>query len=287
MRAISLLFSAVFLQTVLATPTRAAFEDGHSLQAVREALQSPIPQSMLDQARQTDDQILRTGMVDGTKVSLVTDERLQRTQDVVRRVLSAIGETPQNWVVRVLDTEPKTANAFVYGGKYIYVYTGLIEQVRSDSELAVVVGHEMGHSILKHGIRRAGDLTSTLANLASVIGQLKGGAGGANAMAIGKALHSGYSRDDEREADAFGVLAAWRAGFDPLRGADFFTRQEQADDKAQAAESKQLAGYKDQALQVKSQCDTWTQQWNSGQIPTSRPQLPTTRRSQSRRVIQR
>lgn len=40
---------------------------------------------------------------------------------------------------------------------------------------------------------------------AAIYCQLKGGSGGANAMAMSKALHNDYSRDDEREADAFGV----------------------------------------------------------------------------------
>ena len=59
MRATNLSLSAFILHTFLATPAHAAFEDGHSLQAIRQVLQSPIPQSVLDQARQQDDQILR------------------------------------------------------------------------------------------------------------------------------------------------------------------------------------------------------------------------------------
>jgi hypothetical protein len=62
-------------------------------------------------------------------------------------------------------------------------------------------------------------------------------------------------------------LVAWRAGYDPLRGADFFTRLEQAANQASTTEATQLAQYKDQALQVNSQCETWTTQWNSGQLP--------------------
>ncbi len=266
------LMTAILLP--LADPAAQALNDGHSLEALRIALQSPIPQSVVDQARQVDDQILRTGTApQGYRVSLVTDERLQRVQALIRRELVAIGEQPQSWVVRLLDTEPKVVNAFVAGGKYVYVFTGLMDQVRSDDELAVVVGHEIGHSVLKHNIRRNSDLTSTMANLATLIGQIKGGSGGSSgsaAMAVGKALHNGYSRDDEREADAFGVLAAWRAGFEPLRGADFFTRLEQADEMAAANESKALDDYSSQALAVKAQCETWRQQWASGQVAHTR-----------------
>lgn len=257
------LLTAILLPLVC--PPTQAFEDGHSLAAVRDALQSPIPESAVEQARRTDDQILQTGTAMGVKVSLVTDARLAHTQALVTKILVAIGEQPRGWVVRVLDTDPKVVNAFVNGGKYIYVFTGLLDQVQSDSELAVVVGHEIGHSVLKHNIRRNSDLSTTLANLATLVGSIKGGAGGANAMSLGKALHNGYGRDDEREADAFGVLAAWRAGFDPMGGAAFFTRLEQADEKTAAEDDQQLSDYKSQLLALKAKCETERQQWASGQ----------------------
>lgn len=265
MRITALSAAAVGFGAVLLA-TAAAAIDQHSVEAVRNALQSPIPESAIEQARQLDDQLLRTGAAMGTKAYLVTDERQQHVQSLVFRLLASIGENPQGWVVRVLDTDPKVVNAFVYGGKYIYVFTGLLEQVKSDNELAVVVGHEIGHSVLKHNIRSNQDLTVTLANLAAIYGQIKGGTGGANAMAMSKTLHNGYSRDDEREADAFGVLAAWHAGFDPLGGAGFFSRLERADDMASAAEQKALDDYKSKTVLVKSQCETERQQWANGQI---------------------
>jgi len=50
------------------------------------------------------------------------------------------------------------------------------------------------------------------------------------------------------------------------KGRGFFTRQEQADEKTSAAETKTLDDYKSQALVVKSQCETWRQQWTNGQV---------------------
>ncbi len=55
--------------------------------------------------------MLRTGAAMGTKVYLVTDARQQRVQGLVGRVLSGIGESPQGWVVRVFDSDPKIVNA--------------------------------------------------------------------------------------------------------------------------------------------------------------------------------
>ena len=51
------------------------------------------------------------------------------TKELVNRVLVAIGEAPRGWVVRVLDTDPKVVNAFVNGGRYIYVFMGLSDQM--------------------------------------------------------------------------------------------------------------------------------------------------------------
>ena len=74
------------------------------------------------------------------KVSLVADDRLRHAQAVVRRVLSAVGEDPQGWVVRVLDTDPPVVNAFVNGGKYVYVFSGLLTEVRATTSLLWLSG---------------------------------------------------------------------------------------------------------------------------------------------------
>ncbi len=260
-----MLLTIAFFISGLLSSTAFAIVDEHSVEGVREAIQSSIPESAVEKARALDDQLLRTGTAMGTKVYLVTDNRQQQVERLVFSVLTAIGESPQGWVVRVLDTDPKIVNAFVNGGKYIYVFTGLLQQVQSANELAVVVEHEIGHSMLKHNIRRSQDLTTTFANLAAIYGQIKGGVGGSNAMAMSRALHNGYSRDDEREADAFGAIAAWRAGFDPLGGAGFFSRLERAADASAAVESKSLEEYKAKALNIKAQCETWRAQWANGQ----------------------
>ena len=95
------------------------------------------------------------GKVGGERIYLVTDNRSQRVNALVSKLIRAMGEDDKDWVVRVLDTNPQSANAFVYGGKYIYVYTGLIKEASSDDELAVVLGHELGHSLTRLPARGA------------------------------------------------------------------------------------------------------------------------------------
>ena len=260
-------FSPVVLcaLTLIGSVTRASDLDKHSPQAVLEALTSPIPVSAIEKATQMDDRILSQGAVGDTKVYLVTDKQLVRVQGVVARLLSAMGVPSKGWVVRVLDTKPKTVNAFVFGGNYVYVYTGLLEKMQNDDQLAVVLGHELGHSFLKHNIRKDADLSNAIATLAELAGTLSHGNAATTAKAVGAGMHNAYSREDEREADAFGVLVARRAGFDPIAGAAFFTEQAKIADAISAAGNQASEAARANALALKSQCETMRQQWSNGQ----------------------
>ena len=53
------------------------------------------------------------------------------------------------WEFKVIDDD-ETLNAFALPGGYIYVYTGLIEFLDKEDELAGVMGHEIAHSALRH-----------------------------------------------------------------------------------------------------------------------------------------
>ena len=260
---------ALLCLPILVNVSVARADDQHSVAAIRGALESPIPESALQQAQAFDHQLLQTGTSDGMRAYLVTDERLKRVQGILARLLTVLGENPQEWVVRVLDTDPKAVNAFVNGGKYVYVYTGLFDAIKNDDELAVILGHELGHSVLQHRIRAGHDPTNTLASLAAIVGQFAGGKTRAMSATMYQTLHNGYSRDDEREADAFGTVLAWRSRFDPIAGAAFFSRLQRTQDAHAAAdataENKELTDYKTQALAVKAKCETGRQQWANGQ----------------------
>jgi len=181
---------------------------------------------------------------------------------MVRHLLEPMGEDPSHWVVRVLDTDLPVANAFVTGGKYIYVYTGLINEAKSDDELAFVLSHEMGHSLLKHQARAQEDATSTIAGLAVLTAMLSKKHKD-DYLDFAKIVTVSYGRVDEEEADAIAVTITRRAGFDPLRGADFFSRVKREQDRAQQDTQQLLAKMRQEVEHTQATCQQWTQQYTS------------------------
>jgi len=126
-------------------------------------------------------------------------------------------------------------NAFALPGGFIGVHTGLILTAQSESELASVLGHEIGHVQQRHLARSlARQRDSTMITLGSVLLALlaaRSGQGAQAALAVGQAAaisrQLSFSRNDEREADRVGFQILVDAGFDPQAMADFFARLQQ------------------------------------------------------------
>ena len=124
-------------------------------------------------------------------------------------------------------------NAFTTGGKHVYFYTKLLEEVDSEDAMAAVVGHEFGHIIGRHV---QGSMNRQMGILAAAAGA---GAVGALLAEDGKRMETGamaagatagvgtlagmkWGRDGEREADDLGFDFYVRAGYDPDKFDDFF-----------------------------------------------------------------
>ncbi|HET6231695.1 MAG TPA: M48 family metallopeptidase [Longimicrobiaceae bacterium] len=117
----------------------------------------------------------------------------------------------------IVDTD--AVNAFALPGGYVYVNRGLIERTRTQSELAAVLAHEIGHVAARHGARnlqrqmRTGSLVSVLYRVIlgrepEILNQ--------DALNLGGALWTAAnSRADEQEADRLAVGYLIRDGVDP------------------------------------------------------------------------
>ncbi|MDG1169010.1 MAG: M48 family metallopeptidase [Sulfitobacter sp.] len=119
-------------------------------------------------------------------------------------------------------------------GRPVVAFTlALIADARNEDELAFVLGHETAHHIAGHIARQQQNAVAgavIFAGLATLSG------GGSEAVRTAQRLGAevgarSYSKDFELEADALGTVITARAGFDPLRGAEFFTRIPDPGDK--------------------------------------------------------
>lgn len=131
----------------------------------------------------------------------------------------------------VVDDRPgQPPNAFQTvdrNGRPILAFNlGLIASVENADELAFVMGHEAAHHVLGHLGR-----TQQNAAVGAVILSGLVALGGADAAAVQSAEQIGaslgartYSKDFELEADRLGTIITARAGYNPVRGAQFFNR---------------------------------------------------------------
>lgn len=129
--------------------------------------------------------------------------------------------------VTILDS--KEINAFALPGGYLFVERGLLDAADDESELAGVLGHEIGHDVARHShklMKRAtfADIFMQSAELAAIIAT-----GGVASIGMAYALEYGFnglgllldlkllgvSREYELEADQLGIQYAWNSGYDP------------------------------------------------------------------------
>lgn len=130
----------------------------------------------------------------------------------------------------VIDRREKRPHAFQTrnskGRPQIVFTIGLISDARNQDELAFILGHEAAHHIAGHidrAIENAERGALLLGSIAQAAGQSP--AQVKAAVRVGAAVGARtYSKNFELEADTLGTRISFEAGFNPLRGAQFFNR---------------------------------------------------------------
>jgi|AutmiccommuBRH23_1029490.scaffolds.fasta_scaffold06745_10 predicted Zn-dependent protease len=131
----------------------------------------------------------------------------------------------------VVDSRPgQPPNAFQTldrnGNPVIGFTVALLNDMRNADELAFVMAHEAAHHIAGHIPRQQQNAAAgavIFAGLASLTGADTGAIRSAQELGATVGART-YSKEFELEADALGTVLAARAGFDPLRGSEFFNR---------------------------------------------------------------
>ena len=158
---------------------------------------------------------------------LLANERIQRYVNQVGRWVALHSERPNlPWRFAVMDT--LVPNAFAAPGGQVFITTGLLFRMRSESELAGALGHEIAHVVMKHHLNaikkagRAGLLTTGVSMYAdskiktnSIAGQIGKGWVKGSLTGVKELYVKGLDRDDELQADRMGMTLAARAGYEP------------------------------------------------------------------------
>lgn len=135
------------------------------------------------------------------------------------------------WEFNLVDN--KDVNAWCMPGGKVVVYTGLFTVAQNEAQLAIVLGHEITHAVASHGQERISQ-----AMLAQGLGVAGGAVFGSSqagsifnniygpAATVGVILPN--SRNQELEADRFGLRFAAMAGYNPQEAIPFWTRMANA-----------------------------------------------------------
>ena len=169
----------------------------------------------------------------GREAAMVVERDLQLLEDqAVGDYLDRLGQTlvsrsgrpDLTYTFTVVDA--LEINAFALPGGFIYVHRGLIEAADNESELAGVLGHEIGHVVARHGVdqmQRAQITNLGLSVLGSVLGRGRAATiGNMAAELVAGGTFMKFSRDAEREADQLGARNVADAGHTPRGMITFF-----------------------------------------------------------------
>jgi predicted Zn-dependent protease len=149
--------------------------------------------------------------------------QLQRLRYIADRIIPftpECNERARQWKWEVNLIGSADVNAFCMPGGKIAFFHGILAKLQlSDDEVATIMGHEAAHALLEHAREQMGKNFVTQGGLrlgAALLGL--GNVGDLAAQVGANLLSLKFSRSDESEADALGLVMSARAGYDPRAG---------------------------------------------------------------------
>lgn len=159
---------------------------------------------------------------------------------VGRKIAAVCDRQNLEYSFYVLDTD--MVNAFAAPGGYIFVTKGILKAMGDESELAGVLGHEIGHVTARHSMKAMEKQYGYQAvlNLASMVTQRDLSGMQKYTDYLTNMLLMGYGRDNEFQADNLGTRYALAAGYDPRGTVDFFRKLEKMEGGKKANDLQKL-----------------------------------------------
>jgi predicted Zn-dependent protease len=145
------------------------------------------------------------------------------------------------YTFKVLDSNE--INAFACPGGFIYIYKGLLEIMDNEAQLAGVLGHEIGHVVARHSMKRLQAVYGYSILMEIALGDKMGKAARQVVDASAGLILQGYGRDNEYEADNYGILYEKKAGYNPNGMIQLFEKFKKMEGKPPNAFEKLLASH--------------------------------------------
>ena len=157
--------------------------------------------------------------------TLINDTEIEKGISEIILPVARAAKIPENRL-KIYIVNDDDFNAFVRGGEDVFVYTGLLKQIKNPNALRAVVAHELGHTIGGHMVQMSArmhdEMVRTMVIQALGVGLMVAGGNptagvGVMAGATGIAQQSmlSFSRDEERMADDMAVDLMVAANQDP------------------------------------------------------------------------
>ena len=160
---------------------------------------------------------LKDMMID--QYTIVEDNLADSAIQVIKtRLITAIDSTPYRYEIKIIRNEQ--INAFTMPGGNIYIFSGLIKAADSPEEVAAVLAHEIGHAEKRHVVTRLiNDMSVT-----AILSILSGGDPSMIAEILKSVAGNKFNREQEMEADKFGLQLLEDSQIPPKALARFFER---------------------------------------------------------------
>ncbi len=194
----------------------------------------PEQKSVLTEDEQYGQQVL-AGLTDHYQLDR-DDSHVNRVRDIVDRLATAAHANKNPWNVYVF-FDPKFKNAAATRGNYIFVWSGILDSIQNDEELAGILAHEIGHVLAGHTMANpqeevtrmiSGVLGSVTSSIISAAGSGYGILGDLSEVLVRTAIEAMLINPEQRakelEADQVGFFLMADAGYDPKRCVEFWER---------------------------------------------------------------
>jgi predicted Zn-dependent protease len=187
------------------------------------------PARVLLASPQQDVEVGRQVAQDAEKqLTLIRDRDANAYISALGQALAAKTPNPNKFPFTFKIVDDRSINAFALPGGPIYMHRGAIEAADNEAQLAGVLGHEIGHVVLRHGMSQVGKAQLTQ-GIVGILGGLAGNSTTGQILTQVGAFGAGmtllrYSRDAETQSDLLGTQILYDSGYNPAAMAQFFEK---------------------------------------------------------------